>query len=167
MGHLEHKRSVPANLGFAIITVTDTRDEKEDESGNVLAELVLAAGHTLLDRHLVRDDRDEIRSHVARLLNVKGVDLIVLTGGSGIAKRDVTVESLQPLIEKRIDGFGELFRYLSYLDIGSAAMLSRAMAGVACEKVIISLPGSVDGVRLAMEKLLLPEAGHMVMEARK
>ncbi len=167
MGHLEHKKSAPVNLNFAVITVTDTRSESEDKGGETLAETISEAGHTVVDRFSVKDDRDEIQSLVNDLLKVEGVDLIVLTGGSGIAKRDVTIESLLPLLEKVIDGFGELFRYLSYLDIGSSAMLSRAMAGVACGKVIVSLPGSVKAVRLALEELILPEAGHMVMEARK
>jgi molybdenum cofactor biosynthesis protein B len=167
MGHLEHKKSAPVKLNFAVITVTDTRGEKEDKGGETMVNTISEGGHTIIDRFIVKDERGEIQSLVKDLLKSEGIDLIVLTGGSGIAKRDVTIESLLPLIEKKIDGFGELFRYLSYLDIGSSAMLSRAMAGVACEKVIVSLPGSVKAVKLALEKLLLPEAGHMVMEARK
>ncbi len=167
MGHEEHKRAAPREITIALITVSDTRDREEDKSGTVLRDLVLGAGHTVFDRFLVRDERDEIESRVAELLKVKEIDMIILTGGSGIAKRDVTIESVLPFVEKTIDGFGELFRYLSFVEIGSPAMLSRAMAGVAREKIIVCLPGSVKAVELAMNKLLLPEAGHLILEARK
>jgi molybdenum cofactor biosynthesis protein B len=142
MSHIEHKKSAPRRVAFAVVTVSDTRREKEDIS-------------------------DDIRSVVGDLLASDEVDLIVLTGGSGIAPRDVTVEALAPLIDKKIDGFGELFRYLSYLEIGSPAILSRSMAGVASGKIIVAIPGSERAVRLAMERLILPEAGHMVMEGNK
>lgn len=167
MGHEEHKRSAPRHLTFALITVSDTREEMDDLSGKALNDLVLGAGHTVFDRYLVRDEREEIESRVSNLLGKKEVDIIVLTGGSGIARRDVTIESIFPLIEKSIDGFGELFRYLSFTDIGSPAILSRAMAGAARGKIIVCLPGSVKAVELAMNRLLLPEAGHLILEARK
>jgi molybdenum cofactor biosynthesis protein B len=167
MGHEEHKRAAPREITVALITVSDTRDREEDKSGTVLRDLLLGAGHTVFDRFLVRDERDEIESRLAELLKVEEIDMIILTGGSGIAKRDVTIESVLPFVEKTIDGFGELFRYLSFVEIGSPAMLSRAMAGVAREKIIVCLPGSVKAVELAMNKLLLPEAGHLILEARK
>ena len=167
MGHEEHKRAAPRVITIALITVSDTIDREGDVSGKVLRDLVLGAGHTVFDRFLVRDDRDEIESRVADLLNVEDIDLIILTGGSGIARRDVTIESVLPFIEKTIDGFGELFRYLSFTEIGSSAMMSRALAGVARQKIIVCLPGSVGAVELAMKKLLLPEAGHLILEAKK
>jgi molybdenum cofactor biosynthesis protein B len=167
MGHLEHKKSAPASVSFAVITVSDTRGEKEDIGGRTICDMILEAGHTLVNRYWVKDDCEEIRSLVTDQLEREDLDLILLTGGSGIAERDVTVESITPIVEKRLDGFGELFRHLSYLEIGSAAMLSRAMAGVANKKIVISLPGSVKAIKLAMNKLILPEAGHMVLEARK
>ncbi len=167
MGHLEHKKSAPAKVSFAVVTVSDTRGEGEDTGGRTLCDMVVEAGHTLVDHRRVIDDSGEIQWLVTGLLERGDVDLILLTGGTGIAERDVTIESLAPMFEKRLDGFGELFRYLSYLEIGSAAMLSRATAGVVQKKIVIALPGSVEAIRLAMNRLILPEAGHMVLEARK
>jgi molybdenum cofactor biosynthesis protein B len=167
MGHREHKEKAPKAIAFAVATVSDTRGMEDDAGGRLIADLVVRSGHVLAGRFLVRDDLGEITSLVAELLEREDIDLVVLTGGTGIAVRDVTIEAVSPFIEKEIDGFGELFRYLGFLDIGSAAMLSRATAGVARGKIIFSLPGSVDAIVLAMERLILPEAGHMVMEARK
>jgi len=167
MGHVEHRKDSPTRLNFIIVTVSDTRGEKEDSSGKVLCEMVLNAGHALLDRYRVKDESSEIQSLISTLLTNESVDVILLTGGSGIARRDVTVEGIRPFLEKEIDGFGELFRHLSYLEIGPPAMLSRAIAGVAGGKIVFSLPGSENAVRLAIEKLILPEVGHMVWEARK
>lgn len=167
MGHLEHKERAPARLRFAVVTVSDTRRGTDDTGGGLLEELILAAGHSISGRHHTRDARGEIAQCLKSLLHVEEIDLIILTGGSGIARRDVTIESVAPLLEKRIDGFGELFRHLSYLQIGSPAIMSRAMAGVVQGKIVISIPGSEGAVRLAMEEIVLPEAGHMVLEARK
>jgi len=167
MGHAEHKRAAPREITIALITVSDTRDLDDDLSGNLIRDLVIGAGHSIFDRSLVKDERDEIEERVADLLKVGEIDMIILTGGTGIARRDVTIESVLPLVGKTISGFGELFRQLSFAEIGSPAMLSRAMAGVANEKIVVCLPGSVKAVELAMKKLLLPEAGHLVLEARK
>ncbi len=167
MGHLEHKERAAVRLRFAVITVSDTRRGSDDTGGKLLEELILAAGHSISGRHNTRDERGEIEELLKSLLDVEEIDLIVLTGGSGIARRDVTIESVSPFLEKTIDGFGELFRHLSYLQIGSSAIMSRAMAGVVRGKIVISIPGSEGAVRLAMEEIVLPEAGHMVLEARK
>jgi molybdenum cofactor biosynthesis protein B len=167
MSHTEHRESAPARVSFAVVTVSDTRDGKADVGGRVLKEMITGAGHALAGHLRVKDDAGEIGRAVSGLLDSDRVDLIVLTGGSGIARRDVTVEAVRPLIEKEIVGFGELFRQLSYMEIGSAAMLSRATAGAASGKVLFVLPGSVKAVRLAMERLILPEAGHLVLEVRK
>ena len=167
MSHAEHRSAAPRRVSFAVVTVSDTRGEVEDVGGRALEEMIAGAGHTLAGHLRVRDDAGEIGSALSGLLRSEDVDLIVLTGGSGIARRDVTVEAVRPLIEKEIEGFGELFRHLSFLEIGPAAMLSRALAGTAAGKVLFVLPGSVKAVRLAMERLILPEAGHLVLEARK
>ena len=167
VGHEEHRRDAPDVIAFAVVTVSDTRDEVEDTSGRLIGELVLGAGHKVVGRYRVRDEREEIESLTRELIDREEIDWIVLTGGSGISKRDVSVEALSPLIEKRIEGFGELFRYLSYIDIGSSAVLSRARAGTARGKIIVLLPGSEEAVRLAMERLVIPEAGHMVREVRR
>jgi len=166
MGHEAHKRHAPARIRCWVITVSDTRTEASDASGRLMRDLLEGHGHTVSRYRLVRDEPREITA----LLQAGGedpqVDALLLNGGTGISRRDRTYEAVVALLEKRLDGFGELFRYLSYQEIGPAAILSRAVAGVYRGKVIVSLPGSEDAVRLGMEKLVLPELGHMVAMAR-
>ncbi len=167
MGHLEHKQSSPAVAHCFILTVSDTRTEATDSSGRAICDLLWAEGHQVDGRRLVRDEPDLVRAAITEQLSSPGVQVIITTGGTGITSRDTTYEAISALLEKRLDGFGELFRMISYQDIGSAAMLSRAVGGLAKGKVILALPGSEAAVRLAMTKLILPELGHLVREASR
>jgi molybdenum cofactor biosynthesis protein B len=165
MGHLDHKAASPAVVHCFILTISDTRTEATDTSGRAIFDLLFAEGHQVAGRRIVRDEPDQVREAIAAQLANPTVQAILATGGTGITSRDRTFETIDALLEKRLDGFGELFRMLSYQEIGSAAMLSRASAGLARGKVIVSMPGSEHAVRLAMTKLVLPELGHMVREA--
>jgi molybdopterin adenylyltransferase len=164
MSHLEHRATAPSGVGCIVVTVSDTRTEATDSAGRAIADLLVAGGHAVVARHLVRDEPAEVRAVVEAALGRDDARAIITTGGTGISSRDRTYEALASLLERRLDGFGELFRVLSYEQVGSAAMLSRAMAGVARGKLIACLPGSEAAVRLAMERLLVPELGHIVRE---
>lgn len=165
--HVEHRAYAPRALGFAIVSVSDSRTLDTDEGGALLAELLVAAGHALASRRLVRDDVDEQRAALRQALAEPRVDVILFTGGTGLAPRDVTPEAIAPHFEKRLPGFGETFRLLSHQEIGSAAMASRAEAGVVDGRLVFLLPGSPKACRLAMEKLILPEAAHLVGQLRR
>lgn len=156
----EHKAHAPTRLRFVVITMSDSRAPAEDASGDLIAELARAAGHEVGERVLVRDEADEIRRAFEAAL-ASPAQVVVGTGGTGVAPRDVTPEAVGPLLERRLPGFGELFRMLSHQEIGSAAMASRAEAGVARGKLVFLLPGSPKACRLAMERLVLPEAPHL------
>ena len=146
----------------AVITVSDTRTPETDKSGQLVLKLLERAGHEIASYEIVSDDYDAIRALIKGCCESKGIDAVLVTGGTGIAPRDTTYEAIESLLDKRLDGFGELFRQLSYDQIGSAAMLSRACAGVKDDIVIFSMPGSPKAVELAMEKLILPQLGHAV-----
>ncbi|NNL85654.1 MAG: MogA/MoaB family molybdenum cofactor biosynthesis protein [Myxococcales bacterium] len=163
----EHREAAPAAIATAILTVSDTRTLETDSGGALVAELLREAGHPVVSRDIVRDDGDAIREGVLRALEQSDLGALVITGGTGVAPRDVTPESVAPLLEREIPGFGELFRALSYQEIGSAALLSRALAGLRGGRVVFVVPGSRGAVRLAMEKLILPELAHLAGEARK
>jgi molybdenum cofactor biosynthesis protein B len=163
----QHRRAAPAVLGFSMLTVSDTRAERDDTSGNVLRELAAADGHRVVESAIVRDDVAAIREAARRLLGLPGVDVLVVTGGTGFSPRDVTLDALGPLLERPVEGFGELFRMLSFQQVGAAAMLSRAAAGLAGTQAIFLLPGSPKAVKLAMEALILPEAAHLLGQARR
>jgi len=167
MGHVEHKKLSPAVAHVYILTISDTRTEATDTSGRAIFDLLWAGGHQVTGRKLVRDEPDEVRQAIQAQLDNADVQVIITTGGTGITSRDTTYEAIDALLDKRLEGFGELFRMLSYEEIGSAAMMSRACAGLARGKVIISLPGSENAVRLAMTRLILPELGHLVREASR
>ena len=164
MSHLQHKAASPASVACFVLTVSDTRTEADDASGRAIAELLAAHGHRVVGRRIVRDEPDVIRAVLDDQLASAAVSAAITTGGTGISGRDGTYEVVTGLMEKAIDGFGELFRMLSYQEIGAAAMLSRACAGTSRGKILIALPGSEHAVRLAMTKLVLPELGHMVRE---
>lgn len=149
----------------AVLTVSDTRAPETDVSGRTIVDALEAAGHVVAKRQILRDDPKDV--HNAVLGQIGGVDAIITTGGTGITSRDSTYEAIAGLFDKRLDGFGELFRSLSYQEIGSAAMMTRACAGVARGTAIFILPGSEHAVRLAMTKLILPELGHVVRELRR
>lgn len=162
-----HRAAAPRSLAAVVVTVSDTRTLADDTGGALLAELLEGAGHRVVERVIVRDEIEAIRAAVDAALRRDGVHAVLLTGGTGIAARDVTPEAIEPLLERPIPGFGELFRILSYQEIGSAALLSRACAGTARGRVVAALPGSRAAIRLALEKLLLPELPHLAAEATK
>ncbi|TCP32063.1 molybdopterin adenylyltransferase [Scopulibacillus darangshiensis] len=162
----EHKSKRYVNCRTAVITVSDTRGEASDKSGRLIKQLLLEKDFTVADYAIVKDDKEAIRHAITYRL--AGSDAILINGGTGIATRDVTLEAVKPLIERELPGFGELFRMLSYTeDIGSAALLSRALAGTIGRTVIFSMPGSSGAVKLAMEKLILPELHHIIHELNK
>jgi molybdopterin adenylyltransferase len=167
MSQDEHKARAPRSVRCFVITVSDTRTEDNDTGGRAIADLLTAAGHEVAGRTIVKDDPELVRGTIERQLAHPDVQAIILTGGTGITSRDSTYEAVTTLLQKRIDGFGELFRRLSYDAIGPAAMMSRACAGLVAGHIVISLPGSEGAVRLAMEKLLLPELGHLVEQATR
>jgi molybdenum cofactor biosynthesis protein B len=150
-----------------VVTVSDTRTLETDSGGALAAELLAGAGHPLVRREIVKDEPAAIADAVRRGLAEEGVGALLLTGGTGVAPRDVTPDAVEPLLERVIPGFGEIFRALSYEEIGSAALLSRALAGIAAGRVVFVLPGSRGAVRLGLEKLVLPELGHLAAEALK
>jgi molybdenum cofactor biosynthesis protein B len=164
---LDHKQQAPSRVRCFVLTVSDTRTEATDTSGRAIATLLADAGHIVSGRAIVKDDPVLVKTMIERQLAADDADIVISTGGTGITSRDNTFEAVSALLEKKLDGFGELFRMLSYEDIGAAAMLSRAVAGLANGRVIIALPGSEAAVTLAMKKLLLPELGHLVQQARK
>lgn len=151
----------------AVLTVSDTRTLASDEGGLRIVEALEAAGHRVSERAIVPDEAAEVAARLTGWLAAGGVELIVTTGGTGVARRDTTVEVVERLLEKRLDGFGELFRMLSYREIGAAAMLSRALAGTVGGTALFALPGSQAAVRLAMEELVVPELPHLLRELRK
>jgi molybdopterin adenylyltransferase len=156
----EHHHGAKQRAGCAILTISDTRTEATDTSGARLKELLAEAGHQVVAYAIVPDDPLRIRDVLQPLFADTGIQAIFLSGGTGIAPRDTTFEAVRGLFEKEIEGFGELFRMLSYAEIGAAAMLSRATAGIVAGKILFSMPGSTAAVELAMQKLALPELGH-------
>jgi molybdenum cofactor biosynthesis protein B len=163
----EHKAAAPAAVRCFVLTVSDTRTAETDTSGTTIVSLLTAAGHVVVGRRIVRDEPDEVTAIVREQASRGDVDVVITTGGTGITSRDSTYEAIQTLLDKHLDGFGELFRMLSYQDIGPAAMLSRACAGTAGRTVVVALPGSQGAVRLGLEKLLIPELGHLVQQVNK
>jgi molybdenum cofactor biosynthesis protein B len=164
---LEHKAAAPARVACFVITVSDTRTEATDTGGRAAADLLTAAGHQIIGRAIVKDDAELLRDCISRQLANPAVQAIITTGGTGITSRDCTYEAVSAMLWKTLDGFGEIFRALSYEQIGAAAMMSRAVAGTIAGRVIVSLPGSEAAVRLAVEKLLVPELAHLVREASR
>jgi len=150
----------------AVVTVSDTRTRKTDANAAYLRKAVEGSGHVLHSVRIVPDEPDRVRAALHELAGDEGVQVILFNGGTGISRRDRTYDVLSAEIEKELTGFGELFRFLSYQDIGAAAMLSRAIAGTAGSRVVVSMPGSSGAVELAMSRLLLPQLGHMVAQAR-
>ncbi|HNW33560.1 MAG TPA: molybdenum cofactor biosynthesis protein B [Candidatus Ozemobacteraceae bacterium] len=166
MSHHEHEAEAPETLALGILTLSDTRGEAEDHSGAVLKELFTAAGHRIERYSVIREDPDLIESTLDTWL-AGPLDAIVTNGGTGLTSRDGTIEVARRLMQKELDGFGELFRFLSFQQIGPAAMLSRATAGLAAGKILVCLPGSTKAVRLAALRLLIPQLPHMIREARR
>jgi molybdenum cofactor biosynthesis protein B len=160
MSHKPHHDRDVRRVACAVITVSDTRTEADDTSGRRLQELLREAGHAIEAYRILKDEPDRIREALAAL--PASIDAAILNGGTGLARRDTTFEAIQGLLDKEIAGFGELFRMLSYEEIGAAAMLSRAVAGVVGDRAVFSIPGSTKAVELAVTRLILPELGHIV-----
>jgi molybdenum cofactor biosynthesis protein B len=159
-----HKAHAPKAVGCFVLTVSDTKTPETDASGALIRALLGAAGHTVAGAAIVRDEPADVARVVREACANPAVQAVILTGGTGITSRDSTYEAVEALLDKRLPGFGELFRMLSYQEIGAAAMLSRAQLGVHARRVVASLPGSPDACRLALEKLLIPELPHLVRE---
>jgi molybdenum cofactor biosynthesis protein B len=162
-----HKANAPRFVSCYVLTVSDTRTESDDQSGRAIIELLTAAGHIVAGHQIVRDEPADVERMLLDQLANADVHVIITTGGTGITSRDSTFEAIDRLLDKRLEGFGELFRMLSFNEIGPAAMMSRATAGVARGKIIVALPGSEDAVRLAMTELLIPELGHLVQQVTR
>lgn len=167
-----HKEKAPKKLGFVILVCSTsryqrlmTKKEVEDESGDLIAELLNQHGHTVIFRRVIPDDKSLIKKNLKEALRSQNVDAVILCGGTGISPTDVTIESVKPLLEKELHGFGEIFRWLSYQTIGSAAVMTRAVAGLIEGKAVFCIPGSPHAVRLCLEKLIIPEAGHIIFHA--
>lgn len=164
MSATEHRRDAPRSVPCFVLTVSDTRTPETDTGGRAIVDLLVEAGHSVLAHQIVRDDPADVARLVGDAIARGEARAILTTGGTGIASRDTTLEAIAALFDKRIDGFGELFRALSFEDIGPAAMLSRAAAGTVRRTAIFLLPGSEAAVRLALTRLILPELGHIVRE---
>ncbi len=169
-----HKATAPRSLGISIITCSTSKfnelragKKPEDTSGDIIERSITRAGHRLQGRNLISDSRPMIEKITRKALASKNVDAVIITGGTGLSRRDVTVESITPMLQKELPGFGELFRKVSFDTIGSPAILSRAIAGTIKGKAIFCLPGSPNAVQTALEKLILPELGHIIRVSRE
>ena len=167
MSHLAHRQAAPKIVHCYVLTISDTRTNDTDSGGRTIVDLLTDKGHDVVGKTIIPDDPERVREAVQAQLANDVVQAILTTGGTGISSRDQTYEAISGILDKRFDGFGELFRALSYAEVGTAAMLTRALAGTACRKIIISIPGSENAVRLAMTKLVLPELGHLVSEVSR
>lgn len=162
-----HRADAPGSVRCAVLTVSDTRTPDSDASGALMRETLNFSGHSVVDYRIVPDEPDQIREILNDWIRRDDIQAVLTNGGTGIAARDTTYDAISGLLEKRIDGFGELFRMLSWQEVGAAAMLSRAVAGVAGETLVVAVPGSTNAVRLALTKLIVPELGHLVYEIAK
>ena len=167
MSYQEHREKAPRSVNFAVLTISDSRTEADDESGRLIMEKLKENGHRVLSYALLKNEAEAIEKKIRELLGQEELQVIITGGGTGASHRDVTVETISRIMEKKLDGFGELFRFLTYEEIGTASIMSRALAGVKGGKIIICLPGSLGAARLAMDKIILPEIGHMVREATR
>jgi molybdenum cofactor biosynthesis protein B len=167
MGYHEHKHLSPCKVSCAVIVVSDSRTAETDESGKLITGLLENDGHTVTSFSILRNDAEALSGKIKCILAGEKPDAIITSGGTGASRMDLTIETILPLLDKKLDGFGELFRHLTYQEIGTGSVLSRAMTGVIHGKIVICLPGSLEATRLAMEKIILPEIGHMVREASR
>ena len=167
MSHAEHKSHAPASVACFVLTVSDSRTPETDTGGQAIRQLLEGAGHQVTGHALVKDEPAQVTAQVRAQLADARTQVIITTGGTGISSRDGTYEAIERLLEKHLDGFGELFRMLSFQEIGASAMMSRAAAGPSGRKAIFVLPGSPNAVTLAMTKLILPELGHVAQQLNK
>jgi len=167
MGYHEHKHHDVQNVNCAVITTSDSRTEQDDESGKLIKQRLTTYGHKVNYYTILKNDALTLRKMLEDLLKRDDVQVIIIGGGTGLSKRDITVNTIAPMLEKTLDGFGELFRQLTYQEIGTGSIMSRASAGVANGKIIICIPGSLGAATLAMDKIILPEIGHLVREATR
>ncbi len=165
--HHDHASAAPRRVRFAVLTVSDTRQLQTDRSGAVAVELLEGAGHEICDRSIVPDEPARIRAYLDRWLAEAGCDAVLVTGGTGVSPRDRTYEAVQPRLERELHGFGELFRWLSFQEVGPRAILGRALAGTCGPKAVFVVPGSPGAVRLALERLVLPVLAHLLAELRR
>jgi len=164
---IPHPAPENISLSCAVITVSDTRTIETDKSGQLLQEILKSAGHSVAEYIIIKDEKLEVVEQLQRLCQIEVIDAVILNGGTGIAPRDTTYDAIENLLEKTLPGFGELFRWLSYQEIGSRAIASRAVAGTYQGKLVFSVPGSTNAVKLAVQKLILPELVHLVLQLRK
>ncbi len=165
--HQEHQAQAPPSVRCAVITVSDTRTLDTDTGGQTVILALTGAGHSVVAREIIPDDPERMRPLLESLSGRDDVDAILMTGGTGIASRDQTYETVSSLIDRQLPGYGEVFRMLSYQEIGPAAILSRSVGGLLGRKVLLTMPGSPAAVSLAMDKIIVPELGHLVREARR
>ncbi len=167
MGYQEHKHQAPKSVTCAVLIISGTRTEQSDESGKLIMQALKREGHQVISYSILKNDADSILKKLNGLLEEESLQVIITSGGTGASHLDITIETISPILEKKLDGFGELFRFLTYQEIGTGSIMSRAMAGVVKGRVIICLPGSVKAVSLAVERIILPEIGHLVREATR
>jgi len=167
MSYQEHREKAPRSVNCAVLTISDSRTEADDESGQLSIEKLKENGHRVMSYAILKNEAGAVEKKIRELLAQDELQVIITGGGTGASHRDVTVETVSAILEKKLDGFGELFRFLTYEEIGTASIMSRALAGVTGGKIIICLPGSLGAARLAMDKIILPEIGHMVREATR
>jgi len=167
MSYHEHKEVSPQSVNCAVLTVSDSRTEEDDESGRILRQKLEQNGHRVISQSILKNDVKALENRLEGLLALKELQVIITSGGTGAGSRDITVETVSPMLEKRLDGFGELFRFLTYQELGTASIMSRAVGGIVRRKVILCLPGSPGAANLAMDKIILPEISHLVREATR
>ena len=167
MSYQEHKEASPESVSCAVLTVSDSRTEEDDESGRILRKKLEQNGHRVVFHAILKNDVNALKDQLEELLALKELQVIITSGGTGAGSRDITVETVSPMLEKRLDGFGELFRYLTYQELGTASIMSRAVSGTIRGKVILCLPGSPGAANLAMDRIILPEISHLVREATR
>jgi len=163
----EHRATAPRSVGCWVLTISDTKTPETDTSGALIRKLLLDAGHEVVGSTIVRDEPKDVQRVIREACASEAVRAVIATGGTGITSRDSTYEAIEALLDKRLPGFGELFRMLSYEEVGAAAMLSRAQLGIHARRIIVSLPGSPNACRLALEKLLIPELPHLIREVSR
>jgi molybdopterin adenylyltransferase len=167
MSVADHKQHAPRTRRVWLITVSDSRTEANDTSGHLARKMLVEAGHTVVGYRILRDEPEQVAALIREIAARSEADVVITSGGTGVSRRDSTFEAVSSLLDKRLDGFGELFRMLSYQEIGSAAMLSRAVGGLHGALVVFATPGSTAAVRLALEKLIIPELGHLAFEVAR